>query len=331
MWATLSIAFGAILARPATWPLALLTFLLRGGLLFVAAPILVLPSAVGLANVVVPWLSALVFGGLTGPIVLGITGTGLAIGTWIIAGGWLAAAAEVEAIRLIADEEEVGGSSDSVAGGRTWRIMVVRWLASIPLLIGATYALARLITIAYAELTVPSSVELPVAVRVAAAAPDALVIVGVTWAVGGLVGGFAARHLVLRGSGIGGAVRASLAYVLRHPMRSLVAFGVPLVAQVGALVIGMLAAAAAWVLVRSSLADGGALAAVLAVLVLAAAWGIGLGLLAVAGAWRAAALTVEVARTFGGMSEGQAGDWPRSTPSATMADLRPRGVDPDPR
>ena len=62
MRATLSIAFGAILARPATWPLALLTFLLRGGLLLVAAPILVLPSAVGLANVVVPWLSALVFG-----------------------------------------------------------------------------------------------------------------------------------------------------------------------------------------------------------------------------------------------------------------------------
>ena len=126
MRATLSIAFVAILARPATWPLALLTFLVRGGLLIAAAPILVLPSAVGLANVIVPWLTTLVFVGLTGPVLIGIAGGAVAIGTWIVAGGWLAAAAELEGSassrtrRRSRARSDAARSRRAARGGSSW-------------------------------------------------------------------------------------------------------------------------------------------------------------------------------------------------------------------
>ena len=195
----------------------------------------------------------------------------------------------------------------------------------MPLLIATTYAVARLLPIAYHELTSPSSVELPVAVRVAAEAPDALLVVAVAWAIGGLVSGLAARHLVLDDAGIGGALRSAIVDGVRHPVRSLVAFGVPLAAQVAVLAVVVVAASAAWGAARSALADGGPIVAVGAVLGLTLAWGIGLGFMGVVGAWRAAALTVMVARTFGGATDGQAGDWQRTAGSATMADLRPGG------
>ena len=63
--AALSGALLVTLASPATWPLALAGFLLRGGLIVVALPILVLPTPVGLGNVLAPTLTAFVFGGVS--------------------------------------------------------------------------------------------------------------------------------------------------------------------------------------------------------------------------------------------------------------------------
>ncbi len=51
------------LARPSIWPLAFVAFLLRGGIVVVLAPIVVLPSAVGLANVLAPAITSIAFGG----------------------------------------------------------------------------------------------------------------------------------------------------------------------------------------------------------------------------------------------------------------------------
>ena len=48
--AALSGALLVTLASPATWPLALAVFLLRGGLLVVVLPILILPTPAGSAT-----------------------------------------------------------------------------------------------------------------------------------------------------------------------------------------------------------------------------------------------------------------------------------------
>ena len=47
--------------------------------------------------------------------------------------------------------------------------------------------------------------------------------------------------------------------------------------------------------------------------------------------WRAAIWTVDVAGTFGGTVHGPEGQWNAAVDSGTLADLRPRGVDPDTR
>ena len=67
--ATLGGALLAVLARPSTWPLALLGFLVRGGWLLIVAPIVVLPTPVGLANVVAPVLEDIAFGRRTAELV----------------------------------------------------------------------------------------------------------------------------------------------------------------------------------------------------------------------------------------------------------------------
>ena len=73
--ATLVASLLAILSRPATWLLALATFLLRGGFLLVLAPIIVLPSAVALGNILTPLLSTIVFQGFTPSIVAAGSGS----------------------------------------------------------------------------------------------------------------------------------------------------------------------------------------------------------------------------------------------------------------
>ena len=62
IWATLGASLLAVLARPSTWAFGLLGFLVRGGWLLVVAPIVVVPTPIGLANIVAPVLEDIAFG-----------------------------------------------------------------------------------------------------------------------------------------------------------------------------------------------------------------------------------------------------------------------------
>ena len=84
--ATLVASLLLALARPRTWPLALATFLLRGGILVVLAPIVVLPSAVAVGNVLTPLLSNVVFRGVAS-IALPLAVVGLGALLWLFGGG----------------------------------------------------------------------------------------------------------------------------------------------------------------------------------------------------------------------------------------------------
>ena len=56
IWGTLGASLLAVLARPSTWAFGLLGFLVRGGWLLVVAPFVVVPTPIGLANIVAPVL-----------------------------------------------------------------------------------------------------------------------------------------------------------------------------------------------------------------------------------------------------------------------------------
>ncbi len=83
--AALSSALLATLAEPATWALALAAFLIRGGIILVALPVVVLPTPVGIGNVVAPVLNTIAFGQVSmatvlGAVALGAGVVGLAVG-----------------------------------------------------------------------------------------------------------------------------------------------------------------------------------------------------------------------------------------------------------
>ena len=133
--ATLATSFFATLAHPSTWVLALVGFLVRGGIILVLAPVVVIPSAVGLANVITPTVTTIAFHGLGGDVIVLITGSILVAAAWLVLGGLAAAASEAEGVRIVAADEDVAGPASAAGYAHRWvslRILVVRLVAAIP-------------------------------------------------------------------------------------------------------------------------------------------------------------------------------------------------------
>jgi hypothetical protein len=335
--ATLVASLLVTLARPATWPLALATFLLRGGVLLVVAPIVVLPSAVGLGNVLAPLLTTLVFRGVTPSIAFMATALVAGLLLWLFGGGLVAAAAESELTRRVAADEETWRAASPRPGFVTaahpaWRVLTVRLIAHLPLLLALSWGAIRIVTTTYRELTVPSDVGVPLVLRVVGAAPDALAVLLVAWLLGEVIGAIAARRVVLLGERVPTALGAAIVRLVTHPLRA-AAFALgPLVPLVFVLVVVGFAGSATWEALRASLSIGSdGLVTIALVLALVALFAGGLLLIGVASAWRAAVWTVELAGTYGAMGHGPVAHWNRPTDSGTLSDLRPRGVDPDTR
>ncbi len=329
--ATLVASLLAILARPATWALALATFLLRGGYLLVLAPIVVLPSAVGLSNVVTPLISTVVFHGVSPSIAIAFGGIVVVLFLWLIGGGLVAAAAESELVRrMVADEETWPSSGPSgvvPTAHPAWRVLGVRFIAHLPLLLALSWGAFRIVSVAYLELTSPSDVAMPLALRVVAGAADAIGLVIAAWLIGETVGALAARRVIVPGDRLPIALRYAVVRLFRHPLRSAVLAVVPLIPL--GLVLGLvgLAGSATWEALRAALEFGGDRLLVLALgMVLVGLFAGGLLLIGVVSAWRGAIWTVEVGGTFGAIGYGPVGQWNDGAESGTLNDLRPRGV-----
>lgn len=334
--ATLVASLLVTLARSATWPLALATFLLRGGFLLVLAPIVVLPSAVSLGNVLTPVLSTLVFQGITPPIAFTLVVASLGVLVWLVGGGLVAAAAESEQVRQVASDDETWAVGTAPAGpiraaGPAWRVLAVRLIAHLPLALAATWATIRIVTVTYRELTVPSDVAVALVIRVAVGAVDAVAIALVAWLLGEIVGAIAARRVILLGEGIPAALRGGIVRLVRYPWRCLVIGGMPIVPLAVLLGVVGFAGSATLDALRATLSFGGGwLVTVLLLMTLVALFTGGLLVIGVASAWRTAVWTVEVAGTFGVTGHGPEGQWMGRADSGRLSDLRPRVVDPGP-
>ena len=149
---TLLAALLVTLARPATWPLALAAFLIRGGILMILLPIVVLPTTVGLGTVFGPFLLTVAFGSIPIEVILAIAGVGIGALIWLVGGGWFAAGLEAAGAWVVAGDEEVAGPAGRVPangpktserprtsqlpppdGGVASRILVARLLSTVPL------------------------------------------------------------------------------------------------------------------------------------------------------------------------------------------------------
>lgn len=302
--ATLVASFLVVLARPSTWPLGLASFLLRGGFLLVLVPVVVLPTPVGLANVLAPILEDIAFGRRADELTVLVAASVAVLLAWLIGGGLLAAATETELVRRVATDDEVASPEHDRfrldAPGRTWRVVAARAIAHVPFVVALAWGVVRIVAVTYRELTVPSEVAVPIAARVIAGAPDAVAAVLLTWLIGETIGAYASRLLVLRGLGLPQAMRGGLARFVRHPVRGPWMTAVTTAGLGAVLVATGVAASTAWDQVRAVLVfEGELLLPVVLVLAFTALFLAGLGLVSLVSAWRNAIWTIEVAGTFG--------------------------------
>jgi hypothetical protein len=323
--AALTGALLVTIATPATWPLALAAFLLRGGFLLVTIPIVVLPTPVGLGNVLAPWITPLALGSITPAFVAVSAGAVIVVLGWLVIGGWAAAALEAEGARIVArvssDDRPSPGATTGSARIAV-RIMAARILAYVPLMLALGWASVRVVWTAYLELTNPSDASVSIGVRIIRSSPDVLVVLVLAWMAGEMVGAVAARRITLDREGISVATRRGIRGCLRRPLATLARFWLPTLALVVVLVPSTVAAASAWTGVGTVLGDGSdAIRVLIAVLLFVAIWIVGLVLTAVVCAWRAAVWTmadVLERRTFGGSSDRRPGDWRDQRSSANV-------------
>lgn len=292
--AALTGALLVTLATPATWPLALAAFLVRGGLLVVALPILVLPTPVGLGNILAPTLTAAVFGGASVGLIVVLAAIVLVGLAWLIAGGLLAASLEAEAARIMAVPTGVEPPPTAhPQRGKAGRILIARLIADLPLAVALAWGSVRLVAIAYRELTSPFDVATPIVWRVLRSAPEVVTAIVLTWMIGEVVGAIAARRIALGSRGSIGALGEALSIVLRRPLAVLADFWLPTLALVVAIAPVTIAAVAASEVVRSAVSvPDHPTGLVLSVVLFVSVWLVGLFLAAVICAWRAAVWTI---------------------------------------
>jgi hypothetical protein len=292
-WATsMQAALAASAGRPAWWVMALAAFLVRGGILVVLLPLVSLPSAPALATAFAPAIEAVAISrqsleaALLATLLVASFVAVLALAAY--AGSWLdlALVREAEA----SDELDLRQSAHQASA---WQLLGIRLAAHLPSILAIGYGAVRIVVATYQELLSPGDPTVPIALRVIARAPDAIVIAVVAWLLGEAIGGLAARRSAegeTAGRALRGAVRDLLA---RRGVATFVVTDLVVLAVV-VLLVSVVGRAAEHVRVYLfDVTDPVSLAA--ALLLLVAAWVLGLAVLGAALAWRATAWTIEAA------------------------------------
>ena len=103
------------LATPATWPLALATFFIRGGIVLVLLPVVVLPTTVGLGNLLGQTLLSIASGAIPVQVIVVAGAVGVLALVWVVVGGWVAAALEALGAPVGARDEDVKAGREAEA------------------------------------------------------------------------------------------------------------------------------------------------------------------------------------------------------------------------
>lgn len=281
----------ATLDRSAAWPVALAGFLARGGLLLFLLPIVVVPSTPGLAVLVAPTLTPIVFGQLSVGLVMLAVGLASVILLAALGGGLVGAWADLALLRDAADDEEIPVEVASSAG-LVWRGLAARMVAYLPLAVALAWGARLIVDATYRELILPRELVTPILIRILADVPNAVAVVVVAWLVGEAIGGLAQRRIAATDSTIVAALGWSLGFVVRRPIATLAALVASVVVPFVAIAPALAAAAFAWGWLAVALvARAAASEVVLALIVFVSLWSITLVLAAAAATFRSFAWT----------------------------------------
>ena len=291
----------AALGRPTWWVLALASFLVRGGIFPFLLAIVTVPSPLALSNVLAPIVTPLYFGRLdAGTVTLIGSAIALAVG-WLLLGTWFAAATEVvlaRDARAVAADEGLPVGPDT-SGGRLLitRTMAAHLVALVPAAVVAGLGSIAIGDVVYTELVNPSGTG-PIVLRVLAGATAPSAAIVVAWILGEIVGGHAARRVVLQDESVLGAVGRAALDLVRHPLGHLLAPLVTIVVLALDLAAVLLTVSTVWSDVRDRLVRpfDDVLATSLTLATFAGAWLFALVVTGLIASWRSVAMTFEEER-----------------------------------
>ncbi|MDQ3871467.1 MAG: hypothetical protein M3301_07630, partial [Chloroflexota bacterium] len=317
---SLAIALALVLSDRGLWLLGAAGFLARGGWLVLVVPILSLPSPVAITTL----LGADVVGtGRLSPQLVALLLTALAaIVAALVASAVVAAAVDVAAFERFVRHPETlelrGGREPRELSSGERAALIVRLVALYGVLLlpagGALVATAlRLIAAAYQEYFLPGSLQVPLALRVAAEARFHLLVLALCLVAAEVLGSFASRQLIAvrlglragrpRKRWLARAGRDDVARLLRRSGEIVVTTILGWIATLVLLVLGVLAIVVGWTAVRSvflastALEDAaGAAEAGLVTVLFVALWCAALVLVGLASAVRAALWSAQSSR-----------------------------------
>jgi hypothetical protein len=331
---------------------ALAGFLVRGGLVLLALPGVVLPSVIGIAGLT--GANAFTIAGRPTPWLIEL-GAAASIGfvLWFLVASFVGSIVDVWLV-----DAALGGDGRSLRrplplpeGDLLLELVAVRVVCLIPLIVVVVWAGGRIYDAAYAELTIPTNLAVPLVVRVLEDATGAIAEVVLTWLVLETIAAVAVRRLILYGSGVVGALAGAVAHIVRHPISMFLSLAVSLGASAIALGLPMIGTAVAfdWCRVAARNPDPlgrqigiGALSTTVdirpvvflaAVLALSVVWLAAFVLAGVSSAWRSSVLTQEVAARLpiGATAESGAGaEISAAIPGPGPADTGSDGPQRDP-
>lgn len=304
-------ALMAVLARPAWWILALAGFLVRGGIVPFLVAIVSLPSPLALSNVLAPVITPLYFGRLEPGTAVLIGGMVVAAIVWLVGGSWVAAATEVVLVRdarSVALDEGLPVAATPPAARRLIPRAAAAHLVSVfPLALAVGFGSIAILDATYRELVNPSDAG-SIVVRVLAGAIGPVGIIIVAWLLGEIVGGAAARRVVLLDERVLGAVGRAAAGLVRRPAGSFLApLATTLILAVDVLAV-LLVVGIVWSDVRDRLLHplDDPVATGLGLATFAGGWCLALAVTGLIGAWRSAAMTFETDRQAAAEAAAQA-------------------------
>jgi hypothetical protein len=301
---------------------ALAGFLVRGGIVLLAAPAAVMPSVLGLASVF--GVNAFGIDGrpttwFISVVILGV----VAIGLWLLIACLLGSLLDVWVIHAAIewDPRAIRRPRPLPSFGLLLDMASVRAVCLIPLGASLVWAVSQIYDAAFAELTLPRDLATPLLVRIAIRGAPVLTVVAVTWLSTETVAAIAVRHMLIGGVGFWQSLAGAVEQIGRRPLSTLATVVISTatsVVAVGIAVTGM-ATAFDWCLAAarmqspiviqiglgplSTTRDFRPAVFLGTTLVLALAWVVGLALSGIMSAWRSAAITAETAAVLAGTGE----------------------------
>jgi hypothetical protein len=301
---------------------ALAGFLLRGGIVLLALPAVILPSVIGVAGATgvdaisiagqpTPWLAEL--------IALAILG---AVG-WLVLAGLVGSVVDVWMIEMTMEPglDRPRHRLPLPPLSVVLRLLAIRMICLVPLAVALGWAATRIFNAAYDELTTPSSLATPLPLRVLFAAADAVAVVTLVWLATETIAAIAVRRQVLAGRGIWWSLVGTAGQIVRRPISTLLTVVVSYATSAVAIGLAMVGTSTAFDWCRiaarneepvaiklgiaqfSTTRDFRPVVFALAAVALALAWAAALAISAVAAAWRSASFTGEVVDALAARAE----------------------------